>query len=170
MKRPNEFSEKVDVETWVIQLEIYLEKCVDRREWFDVTLSHINANCLKDLTIAELRYKQNNYQLLKEFLVKKYTSKSNIKNLELTDFVNRKQHPNESVKDYAEALQKIARDVLSSTPPSSVDEHLKSSLIKGLQNVELRSCAIIKVCKIEAKKETINFANLIEYLQGKEKA
>ena len=64
MKKPNEFNEKIDVETWLVQIEIYLEKCVDRREWFDVTLSHINVNCLKDLTIAELRYKQNNYQLL----------------------------------------------------------------------------------------------------------
>ena len=64
MKRPNEFSERVEVETLLIQLKIYLEKCVDKRDWFDVTLSHINVNCLKDLTIAEFRNKQNNYQLL----------------------------------------------------------------------------------------------------------
>ena len=45
MKRPNEFNERVDVETWLVQLEVYLEKCVDKSEWFDVTLSHINVNC-----------------------------------------------------------------------------------------------------------------------------
>ena len=121
MKKPNEFNERIDVETWLVQLEIYLEKCVDKGDWFDVTLSHINVNCLKDLTIAELRCKQNNYQLLKEFLVNKYASKSSYKNLELTDFVNRKQSPNESVKEYAEALQIIAGSVLSSTPSNSID-------------------------------------------------
>ena len=73
--------------------------------------------------------------------------------------MNRIQNPNENVKDYAESLQKIARDVLSSSPSSSVDEHLKSSLIKGLQNAALRSRAIEKK---EAKKEAINFVNLIE--------
>ena len=57
MKRPNKFSEKVDVESWLVQLEVYLEKCVDKSEWFDVTLFHINVNCLKDFNIAESRNK-----------------------------------------------------------------------------------------------------------------
>ena len=34
----------------------------------------------------------------------------------------------------------------------------------------MKSCAIKKICKLEAKKESISFENLVEYLQGKEKA
>ena len=80
MKRPNEFSERVDVDTWLVQLEVYLEKCVDKSEWFDVTLSHINVNCLKDFHIAESRTNPNNYQLIKEFLLSKYSAKITAKN------------------------------------------------------------------------------------------
>ena len=75
----------------------------------------------------------------------KYSAKITAKNLQLADFVNRKQGPNESVKDYANALKHIAQDVLKSTPVSSLDEHLKDSLVKGLQNAELKACAIKKI-------------------------
>ena len=153
MKRPNEFNERIDVETWLVQLEVYLEKCVDKKEWFDVTLSHINVNCLKDFNIAESRNNTNNYQLIKDFLVSKYSAKITAKNLQLADFVNRKQGPNESVKDYANALKHIAQDVLKSTPVISLDEHLKDSLVKGLQNAELKACAIKKrYAKLKPKK------------------
>ena len=82
MKRPNEFSERVDVETWLVRLEVYLEKCVDKSEWFDVTLSHINVNCLKDFNIAESRINPNSYQLIKELLLSKYSAKIRIYSLQ----------------------------------------------------------------------------------------
>ena len=44
--------------------------------------------------------------------------------------MNRKQGPNESVKEYANTLKQIAQDVLKSTPVSSLDEHLKDFLVK----------------------------------------
>ena len=76
MKRPNEFNRRTDVETWLLQLEIYLEKCCEKKDWFDVTLSHVNATCLKDLPgIGELRNKPDNYQMLREFLQKKICKK-----------------------------------------------------------------------------------------------
>ena len=53
--------------------------------------------------------------------------------------MNRKQGPNETVKDKANALKHIAQDVLKSTPVSSLDEHLKDSLVKGLKNAELKA-------------------------------
>ena len=88
MKPPNEFSERVDVDTWLVQLEVYLEKCVDKSEWFDVTLSHINVNCLKDFNIAESRINPNSYQLIKELLRSKYWAKITAKNLQLADYEN----------------------------------------------------------------------------------
>ena len=60
--------------------------------------------------------------------------------------------------------------MLKTTPVSSLDEHLKDSLIKVLQNAELKACAIKKVCKGEAERGSMNFAVLLEYLKGKEKA
>ena len=164
MKRTNEFNERVNIETRLVQLEVYLEKCVDKIEWFDVTLSHINVNCLKDFNIAESRSNPNNYQLIKEFLLSKYSAKITAKYLQLADFFNRKQCPNESVKEYANALKKIAQDVLKSTPVSSLDEHLKDSLVKGLENAELNACTIKKICKVESQNSAMNFAQLLEYL------
>ena len=129
MKRQNEFSERIDVKTWLVQLEVFLEKCVDKNKWFDLTLSHINVNCLKDFNIAQSRHNPNNYQLIKYFLISKYSVKITAKKLQRPNFVNRKQGPNNSVKDYANALNHIAQDVLKSTPVSSLDEHLKYSLV-----------------------------------------
>ena len=88
----------------------------------------------------------------------------------MSDLVNRKQNPTVRVKEYADALQSIAKEVLSTTPLDAVDEHLKSSLIRGLQNAEWKAAAIKKIHKTEANKEHMNFSQLVIYLQGKEKA
>ena len=65
-------------------------------------------------------------------------AKNKIEKADLADFVNRKQSPNESKRQYAEALERLAKHVFQKMQTSELEAHLEKTLMKGLFNVILR--------------------------------
>ena len=109
LNNPTTFHETTNLAIWLTQLEIFLENCCTKEKWFENGLSYISPTCLSELhSIDELRKQSDNYNQLKEFLRKKYMVKNKIKKADLADFVNRRQSPNESIRQYAEALERLA--------------------------------------------------------------
>ena len=171
MKGPQEFTPKVNLEIWLMQLESFLAKCTNKQDWFDITISYIHPNILSVLpNLVRMRELKDNFDELKRALIEKYGAKKNDE-ADLLDFATRKQRPNEKAREYGDELIKMAKSVFKNVPLEGIDEHIKSSFAKGLFNEELRSAAIEKIYKTKLKKEDEkNFSgeDLIEYVCAKE--
>ena len=120
--------------------------------------------------INELRKKSDKYSQPKELRQKKLIAKNKIEKAVLSDFVNRRQSPNESIRQYADALERLAKHVFQKLPSSELDQHLEKVFTKGLFNAEIKSSAIKKRGKVDARVENLTFKQLVDYLDCKYKA
>jgi hypothetical protein len=130
----------------------------------------------KKIILKEYRNKADGYEILKAAIIDQYIIKqreSLIQSKTVTksgieEFISRKQNNKESIRNYGDAFMKLAKDAFPNADPATIDEFLKQTFIKGINNQELRLIALEKLNKSAIKNDK-NFSidKFINYVYSK---
>jgi hypothetical protein len=107
IEKPRAFKMGMDIISWLIQLEIYLEN-LDKSQWTRITVSLMENECMKKMNNIDKYLHTNSFDELKQELLNIYARKQIQTSLPIID-MKRNQSSGETIEGYGEELKSFKR-------------------------------------------------------------
>ena len=137
---PTTYNHSTNIHVWLNELNDYLDqkKIINETEKQEIVLERLDKtskNTIKRL-IDEKRIKTYNDL---ETHLKNYFSSSNVWSTDnLLQFITRKQQPYESLAQFYETMQNLAKQAYPKTPKETIDSFTNEYFIKGFHSIPLK--------------------------------
>ena len=165
--KPDKFAEGMDVETWIKQLEVFLQP-IDKQSWLPIASTYISDRAFKRVNCERI----TEFEQFKERLVDAYAQpKDPIEQVKKVNIYNLKQGANETVGEFGRSLISIAQETFPKIALDSLDEVLKENFIKGILDPRLRQKLEWKRRKMrELKNKEFTIHELIKHAKVAQQA
>lgn len=170
IKVPDMFREGMDLNSWLIQLEIYL-RCFDKSEWVEIAISYIESKVLRRVrNLNDIIQKKVSFDEFKSILVEAFTVKQKELEMNFEMLTQCRQSPRESIVSFGESVSRIVKKIFPNVSDSEdIDRVMQERFAAGLLNQRLRETVRSKMLKMRniKKDESFKLHDLIDYAECK---